>query len=260
MQEFERLVTIMETLRAPGGCPWDAKQTHQSLVKNLIEEAYELVDAIEADDAQAMMEELGDVLLQVVFHSTLAKEADRFDVNDVIRHLCDKLIYRHPHVFGEGRVSGADEVIRNWDRLKRREAGKKDRDSIMSGIPRSLPALLYALKVQATASRVGFDWEAAEAVFDKIGEEVQELVEAFKTGEPSEIENEIGDLMFSLVNLARKLDLDPEVTLGRASRKFVDRFYAIECAARGNGKRLSEMPLDEKERVWQRAKADQPNK
>jgi len=251
---FDRLVTIMETLRAPGGCPWDAEQTHQSLVKNLIEEAYELADAIEADDAEAMMEELGDVLLQVVFHSTMAREAGRFDVTDVIHHLCEKLIYRHPHVFADGEADNADAVIRNWDRLKRREKSKKERASVMSGIPQSLPALLYALKVQSTAGRAGFDWEAAAEVLDKIGEERQELAEALEKGASAEIEDELGDLMFSVVNLARKLELDPETALRRANRKFVNRFHAMENAARQSGKPLSEIPMDEKERIWQGAK------
>jgi len=259
---FDRLVMIMETLRAPGGCPWDAEQTHQSLVKNLIEEAYELADAIEADDAEAMMEELGDVLLQVVFHSTLAKEAGRFDTADVINHLCEKLVYRHPHVFADAEADNADAVIRNWDRLKRREKSKKERASIMSGIPRSLPALLYALKVQSTASRAGFDWEAAAEVLEKIGEERQELAEALEKGESAEIEEEMGDLMFSVVNLARKLDLDPESALRRANRKFVNRFYAIETAARQSGKPLSEIPMEEKEMIWQGTKdvSDSQNK
>ena len=259
---FDRLITIMETLRAPGGCPWDAEQTHQSLVKNLIEEAYELADAIAADDAEAMMEELGDVLLQVVFHSTLAKEAGRFEAADVINHLCEKLVYRHPHVFADTEADNADAVIRNWDRLKRREKSKKERASIMSGIPRSLPALLYALKVQSTASRVGFDWEAAAEVLDKIGEERQELVEALEKGASAEVEEEIGDLMFSVVNLARKLNLDPESALRGANRKFVDRFYAIEAAARQSGKQLSEIPMDEKEMIWQGTKdvSDSQNK
>jgi len=256
MQAFDRLVEIMETLRAPGGCPWDAEQTHKSLVKNLIEEAYELADAIDGDDPESIMEELGDVLLQVVFHSTLAKEADRFEIENVIDYLCDKLIYRHPHVFGDARVNDAEDVIRNWDRLKRKENGKQARESILSGIPRSLPALLYALKIQATASRVGFDWETPDQVREKIDEEVAELSEAISDGSDRGVAEEIGDLMFSLVNLARKLDVDPDAALRRSNRKFVRRFNEIEKAARRDGKRLSEMPMDEKEAIWQAAKAD----
>jgi len=258
MQAFDRLVKIMETLRAPGGCPWDAEQTHKSLIKNLIEEAYELVDALEADESEYIMEELGDVLLQVVFHSTIAKEAGRFEITDVLNCLCDKLVYRHPHVFGDARVDDAEDVIRNWDRLKRKENGKQGRESILSGIPKTLPALLYALKLQATASRVGFDWETAAQVREKIDEEFAELSAAISDGSDAGVADEIGDLIFSLVNLARKLDVDPDAALRRSNRKFVRRFNEIEKAARRNGKRLSEMPLDEKEAIWQAAKTGDP--
>ena len=257
MESFDRLVKIMETLRAPGGCPWDAEQTHQSLVKNLIEEAYELADAIDTDDPESIMEELGDVLLQVVFHSTLAKEAGRFEVGDVINYLCDKLVYRHPHVFGDAKVSDAGDVIRNWDRLKRKENGKQARASILSGVPSSLPALLYALKIQSTASRVGFDWERPDQVREKIDEELAELSAAMDDENSRNIADEIGDILFSVVNLARKLDIDPEAALRRSNRKFVSRFHAIEKTAAQDGKRLSEMPMDEKEAIWQAAKADE---
>ncbi len=255
MKEFDRLVNIMATLRAPGGCPWDAEQTHKSLAKNMIEEAYELVDAIEADNAEAMMEELGDVLLQVVFHGTMAREAGRFTIEDVINTLCDKLVYRHPHVFGDGRAGDAEDVIRNWDRLKRRENGKQQRESILSGIPETMPALLYALKMQTTAARAGFDWEAAQEVFAKIAEELSELDEAGKTGSCRDMEEELGDLLFSVVNLARKLDLDPEFALKRSCSKFAGRFREIEKSAQAAGTALAEMPMEEKERIWQAAKA-----
>ncbi|MFO7839917.1 MAG: nucleoside triphosphate pyrophosphohydrolase [Desulfosalsimonadaceae bacterium] len=255
MLEFDRLVKIMETLRAPGGCPWDAEQTHKSLAKNMIEEAYELVDAIEGDNAEAMMEELGDVLLQVVFHSTIAREAGRFAIEDVVNTLCDKLVYRHPHVFGDGQAGDAADVIRNWDRLKRRENGKQQRESILSGIPEAMPALLYALKIQASAARAGFDWETAQEVFAKIAEEVTELGEAGETGSCRDMEEELGDLLFSVVNLARKLELDPEAALRRSCSKFAGRFHEIEKTARTAGTGLAEMPMEEKERIWQAAKA-----
>ncbi len=257
MEAFDRLITIMETLRAPGGCPWDAEQTHESLVKNLIEEAYELAEAIDADQPEYIMEELGDVLLQVVFHSTLAREAGRFEITDVINTLCDKLVYRHPHVFGDGRADDAKAVIRNWEQLKRRENGKQVRESILSGIPESMPALPYALKIQSAAGRVGFDWKTADDVYAKIDEELAELSEARRQGKKRESEEEIGDLMFSLVNLARKLDIDPESALRRCNRKFVRRFRAIEKSARDQGVRLSEMPLEEKEQLWQAAKVEE---
>jgi MazG family protein len=259
MESFDRLVKIMETLRAPGGCPWDAEQTHQSLFKNLIEEAYELADAIDKDDPESIMEELGDVLLQVVFHSTLAKEAERFEIADVINYLCDKLVYRHPHVFGDTKVSGASDVIRNWDRLKRKENGKQARESILSGVPESLPALLYALKIQSTASRVGFDWERPDQVREKIDEELAELSAAMDGENSRDIGDEIGDILFTVVNLARKLGVDPEAALRRSNRKFARRFHVIEQTAAQDGKRLSDIPMDEKEAIWQAAKADETN-
>jgi tetrapyrrole methylase family protein/MazG family protein len=258
MEAFDRLVTIMETLRAPGGCPWDAEQTHGSLVKNLIEEAYELADAIYEDDAGEIMEELGDVLLQVVFHGTIAKEQGRFSVPDVIDHLCEKLIYRHPHVFGEAEVRGSEDVIRNWERLKRRESGKKKRTSVFAGIPSSIPALLYALKIQSVAGRAGFDWDGPEGVVEKIEEEVEELFRAMEGGALDIVEEEIGDLLFSMVNLSRKLGLDPESALRRANRKFERRFSAIEDAASQSGRALTDIPMEEKERIWQAAKKEEP--
>ncbi len=254
MKEFDRLVDIMETLRAPGGCPWDAEQTHRSIAGNAIEEAYELADAIDRDDTDAMLEELGDVLLQVVFHSTMAREEGRFDVKDVVNCLCDKLVYRHPHVFGSEQADGAGGVIRNWERLKRREKGKKERESIFSGIPDSLPAVLHALKIQSVASRAGFDWESGEQVLDKLEEELSELQEASALEDSRKMEDEIGDLIFSLVNLARKLGLDPEAGLRRTSRKFVQRFREIEKEAARSGRSPEDMPMDEKEKIWQGAK------
>ena len=192
MQAFDRLMQIMETLRGPGGCPWDAKQTHKSLKKSLIEECYELADAIEKDDPGHIMEELGDVLLQVIFHATIAKETGAFTIEDVINGLCDKLVYRHPHVFSDASVSDAEEVIRNWEKLKRKEDSKKERSSILSGIPEKLPPLLYALKIQSTTSRVGFDWDGPRGVIEKIYEEINELNDAMTEDNVADIEEEIG--------------------------------------------------------------------
>ena len=255
MKEMDRLVKVMERLRGPGGCPWDAAQTHKSMVKGLIEEAYELAEAIEKEDAEEMMEELGDVLLQVVFHSIIAAEAGAFTFSEVANFLADKLIYRHPHVFGEKRVDSADAVIVNWEALKRKENGKVNRDSLLSGIPKTLPALLYALKIQSAASRAGFDWDSALGVIDKIREETEELTEAAAGNAVERIADEIGDLMFSVVNLARMFKVDPEAALRRTNRKFQARFAEIEKAARNRGVSVSEMPMDEKERVWQAAKS-----
>jgi MazG family protein len=254
MKEMDRLVGIMETLRAPGGCPWDAAQDHESLVPALIEEAYELAEAIESGDSAAMAEELGDVLLQVVFHSIIGREQGAFSLSDVIGQLCQKLIYRHPHVFGQTRVADAREVVRNWDQLKNGEKGKRDRTSIADGIPVRLPALMYAAKLQTRASRAGFDWADARGVMEKIQEEANETRAALETGDKSDAADEIGDLIFSAVNLARKLGIDPEAAVRRANRRFADRFARIEKAAAERGVSVADIPMDEKERIWQKAK------
>jgi len=253
MKEMDRLIRIMETLRGPGGCPWDAKQDHKSMLKGLIEETYELADAVEKENNEDMLEELGDVLLHVVFHSIIAAEDKAFTMADVIDRLSDKLVYRHPHVFGDARVKDADEVTRNWDRLKRKENGKENRTSIFEGIPGTLPALLYALKIQSKAARVGFDWDGPDGVMEKIREETEEVAEAVGQGEDA-VTEEIGDLFFTVVNLARMHGVDPEAALRRSNRKFVTRFREIEEAARRQGIGLSDMPMEEKERIWQAAK------
>jgi tetrapyrrole methylase family protein/MazG family protein len=254
METMNRLTGIIETLRAPDGCPWDREQDHKSIMKCLIEETYELADAIEGDDAQTLKEELGDVLLQVVFHSAIAKDEGQFTLDDVINTLCDKLIYRHPHVFGDASVRNSEEVIKNWESLKRREEGKKERESILSGIPATLPALLAALKIQSATSRVGFDWDSPAGVFDKITEEMDEVRDAMDAGDPVQIEDEIGDLIFSAVNLARLLKIDPEAALRRTNKKFTRRFHEIEKAAQAQNIPLADMPMAEKERLWQQAK------
>lgn len=254
MKELDRLVEIMETLRAPGGCPWDAEQDHKSIMKCLIEETYELADAIESENPEYLMEELGDVLLQVVFHSIIAKEDGLFTLADVIDYLSDKLVYRHPHVYGDVRVKDAKEVTRNWERLKRSENGKENRRSIFDGIPQTLPALLYALKLQSVAGRVGFDWDAAAGVVDKIKEEVDELTEVMAEKDTEAMESEIGDLFFSVVNLARKLKIDPEAALRKTNRKFMRRFFEIEAAAKEKELLLSDMPIEEMEKIWEQAK------
>lgn len=258
MKEMERLVQIMETLRAPGGCPWDAEQDHQSLVPSMLEEAYELAEAIDRRDPGAMAEELGDVLLQVVFHSVIAREEGHFTLADVIGRLCDKLVYRHPHVFGDSGAADAQAVARNWERLKNGEQGKTGRKSIADGIPKNLPALLYALKIQARAQRAGFDWEDAAGVMEKIREEVDEVEAAVRGGESEAAADEIGDLIFSAVNLARKLGVDPETALSRTNRRFAHRFRQIEKAAETRGIPVGEMPMAEKERIWQQSKQKRP--
>ncbi|MFO7930618.1 MAG: nucleoside triphosphate pyrophosphohydrolase [Desulfosalsimonas sp.] len=254
MKEMDRLIEIMETLRAPGGCPWDAQQDHKSLLPSLIEEAYELAEAIENGDPAEMAEELGDVLLQVVFHSVIAKEHGEFTIEEVVRGLADKLVYRHPHVFGDASVKSPSEVSVNWDRLKNGEKGKKRRTSIADGIPKTLPALLYSVKIQTRAARAGFDWEEASEVIEKIREETDELEAAAAGGDSFAAADEIGDLVFSAVNLARKMGVDPEAAMHRVNRRFSDRFGKIEEAAREQGISVEEIPMEEKERIWQKAK------
>ncbi len=254
MDEFDRLIAIMDRLRGPGGCPWDAEQDHKSILRHLIEEAYELADAVDSGDPESMMEELGDVLLQVVFHSAIAKDQNQFTITDVICGLCEKLIHRHPHVFGDVRVRDSQDVIRNWEKLKKKENRKSARDSILSGISKSLPALIYALKIQTAVSRVGFDWEIPQEVMLKINEELSELALAMESGDMENIEGEIGDLLFSVVNLARLLHVDPEAALRRTNQKFIRRFYEIEKTAKQKNLRLADMPLDEKDAIWNAAK------
>lgn len=254
MKEMDRLVHIMETLRGPGGCPWDAEQDHKTLLPSLLEEAYELAEAIEKDDPEAMEEELGDVLLQVVFHSIIAEEDGDFTISGVISKLAGKLVYRHPHVFGDAEVNDSSEVTVNWDRLKNGEQGKKERRSIADGIPANLPSLLYALKLQTRARRAGFDWNESIEVIEKIREETGELESALSAGDLETAADEIGDLVFSAVNLARKIGADPEAAVRRANRRFAERFSYIEDAARKHGISPTEMSMEEKERIWQKAK------
>lgn len=254
MDAFDRLIDIMDRLRGPGGCPWDAEQDHKSIMKHLIEETFELAEAVDGGDPHAMLEELGDVLLHVVFHSVIARDKGEFALAEVIDHLCEKLIYRHPHVFGDTTVADSKEVIRNWEKLKGAEAGKRDRPSILSDIPANQPALLRALKIQSKVSRVGFDWDGPEGVLDKLNEETRELAEAMDSGDRERIEDELGDLMFSAVNIARLLKVDPEAALRRTCAKFIRRFQEIEKVATEKEIRLSDMPMAEKDRIWEAAK------
>ena len=254
MEEFDRLVGIFERLRAPGGCPWDAQQDHRTIARCSIEEAYELFDAIETGDAEHMREELGDLLLQVVFHSIIARDLGEFTLADVINGLADKLVSRHPHVFGDARVETAGEVVRNWERIKGRERGKERRKSILDGVPENLPSLMAARKMQAAVSRVGFDWQDPRGVLDKIREETGELAEALESGEQGAIAGEIGDLLFTAVNLARLCGVDPESALRAANRKFRSRFGAIEEEAARRGVTLEEMTLDEMDEIWEGTK------
>lgn len=260
----DRLVDIMAALRAETGCPWDREQTHESLKPYLIEEAYEFLEAVDQRDPEKMCEELGDVLLQVVFHAQLAWECGLFDFNDVVRTISDKLVRRHPHVFGDVEVEGASAVLRNWEQIKQQErkaARKGDEPvSVLEGVPRHLPALLRAYRVQSKASRVGFDWGSAGEAASKISEEAQEFLQALQSGvldAQGKAQEEFGDLLFSIVNVARLLGLEPETALTMAVDKFIRRFKAVEAKAAAQGRSLREMTLKEMDRLWDDVKREE---
>jgi len=262
-KSFDELVAIMARLRAPGGCPWDREQTYASLSQYLLEEAYETFDAIHEADASGdttnLQEELGDLLLQVVFHATIAAEKGDFTMEAVAAGVAKKLVLRHPHVFGDVKLERAADVLENWDTLKaneRKASGKpsKKYDSILEEVPVHFPALLEALKLTKTAAKVGFDWKDTEPIFDKIEEEVAEVRGAMEENDLPAIEEEIGDLLFAVVNLARKLDIEPETALKRVNRKFRKRFRFIETELRSAGKKPEESELDEMDALWNAAK------
>jgi MazG family protein len=252
--QLERLRAIMHRLRAPGGCPWDAEQSHESIIPNLIEEAYECVDAIRSGDDAHMKEELGDLLLQVVFHSEIAEEQGRFDLYQVAAEISEKLVRRHPHVFGETSAEDSDQVLKQWDAIKRNEKGEKE-VLYLHGVGKGLPALIRANKLLKKAAKVGFDWPDETGVMGKIHEELGELESALKSGDASQIEDELGDLLFSAVNLARFRGIDPEVLMATANKKFEGRFGAMEQELKAKGKTLEESSLDEMEAAWLAIKA-----
>lgn len=258
-KKLANLLDVMEKLRAPEGCPWDREQTMESLKPYIIEEAYELVEAIDREGLQEIEEECGDLLLQVVFVSQLAKENKAFDFDSVIERLTSKLIRRHPHVFGSVEVDSSDAVRKNWEKIKKeeRKEGRKD-TSVLAGIPKKLPALIRALQIQERAAKVGFDWPHGDLapLFDKLQEEVEELKEAKEKGEDSKIEEELGDLLFIVVNLARHLGKDAEICLQKANDKFTKRFKFIEETVEKSGKRWSDFSLEDLEALWQRSKVD----
>jgi MazG family protein len=252
-RQLERLRAIMHRLRAPGGCPWDAEQTHGSLVSNLIEEAYETVDAIQRCDLKHLEEELGDLLLQVVFHSELAEEAGHFDFDEVARGISEKLVRRHPHVFASSGAATTDAVLKQWDEIKRGEKGVEE-EAYLHGTGKGLPALLRASKLQKKAAKVGFDWPTESGVLAKIREEVQELEAAVDEQDLEAVDEELGDLLFSVVNLARFRKLDPEVVLAAANEKFERRFNEMEKRLKGSGKSLEEAAEREMDDAWEAAK------
>ncbi|RYD65313.1 MAG: nucleoside triphosphate pyrophosphohydrolase [Verrucomicrobiaceae bacterium] len=252
-QQLERLRAIMHRLRAPGGCPWDAEQTHDSLVSNLIEEAYETVDAIQRNDLEHLREELGDLLLQVVFHSELAQESGRFDLDDVARGISDKLVRRHPHVFAASDAATTDAVLQQWDQIKRNEKGTEE-EAYLHGTGKGLPALLRASKLQKKAAKVGFDWPTQSGVLAKIREEVVELEAAVDEQDLKAVDEEIGDLLFSVVNLVRFRKLDPEMVLAAANEKFERRFGDMEQRLKAAGISLEDATVDQMDDAWEAAK------
>ena len=252
-QQLARLRAIMHRLRAPGGCPWDAEQTHESLLPNLIEETYETVDAIKRADWEHLKEELGDLLLQVVFHSELAEEAGRYNLDDVARGISEKLVRRHPHVYGESVASDTDAVLTQWDAIKRQEKGD-EAEPYLHNTGKGLPAMLRASKLQKKAAKVGFDWPDDAGVVDKIREELAEVEAELESGDQERLGEELGDLLFSVVNLARRHKLDPEILLEATNTKFERRFAQMDEALQKRGKDLKSATLDEMEAHWQAAK------
>lgn len=251
---FQRLVELMAKLRGPDGCPWDRKQTPDSLKPFLVEECYEVVDALEDGSPDKIREELGDLLFQIVFHARIAEEQGQFTMEDVITSIHEKMVRRHPHVFGDERLSTDKEVLANWEEIKKKEKGNLDRKSVLEGVPKELPSLLRAHRLQERAARVGFDWAHLNEVLPKLDEEVAEFKESLKAEDAGKIEEELGDLFFTLVNVSRFLGVNPDEALRKTISKFIHRFRAIEEHAANAGRSLNDMTLDEMEALWQKSK------
>ncbi len=251
LKAFQRLLEVMDELREK--CPWDKKQTFESLRANTIEECYELCDAIMKSEKKEIRKELGDVLLHIVFYSKIASETNDFDIADVCNSLCDKLIFRHPHVFGEGAAKNAGEVEQTWEQIKRKE--KDGNKSVLSGVPDALPALIKSYRIQDKARNVGFDWKEKEQVWDKVKEEFDELKVEIDRMDAEKMEEEFGDLLFSMINAARLYKINPEYALEKCNQKFIRRFNYVEEKTLKQGKELKDMPLEEMDRYWNEAKA-----
>lgn len=251
---FARLVKIMATLRGPNGCPWDREQTQDTIKPYLIEETYEVLEALEAKDLPAFKDELGDLLLQIVFHAQLMAESGAFTIDDVAQAIVDKLVRRHPHVFGDVKVKDTDEVLQNWVKIKAQEKAGKDDRSILAGVPKGAPALIQAQRLGEKAARVGFDWNSAPAVFEKVQEEVQELAETLETQQNEAQEHELGDLLFALTSLARHLNLDAETALRKAGQRFGERFRYIEVRLAHHGEDIHHTSPARLEELWQETK------
>ncbi len=250
---MEKFAGLMARLRSPGGCPWDLKQNPQSLSKHLLEEAYETVHAIEEGDWEHLAEELGDLLLQIVFQARIAEENGRFSLADVIRGITEKIERRHPHIFGDVKVNSAEEVASNWDEIKRGEKERKGAERVAAHV--GLPALMAAFKIQGEAARIGFDWDSPEGVYEKIEEEIREVADSHLKGDEN-LEKEMGDLLFSVVNLARHLGVDPEKALRKSCKEFARRLHVMEREARRKGGSLKSMTLRQLDELWEDAKKD----
>ena len=256
MSLFEELYQVMKILHGPDGCPWDREQTHESLKPYLIEEAYEVIEAIDSGSDENLAEELGDLLLQVMFHAEISEREERFNIDDVIKGIISKLKRRHPHVFGEEKVDSSDQVIKNWEQIKRKEKRTKKKDgSVLDGLPKSLPALIKARRIQEKVSRVGFDWDRTDEVMQKVDEELEELKEARLKNDKNAIEEELGDLLFAVANLARFVSLCPEDALKKTIDKFQRRFQYIEKELPKHGKQLGEASLEEMDALWEEVKS-----
>ena len=249
------LLEIMKMLRAPGGCPWDREQRHQSIRKNFIEETYEAVEAIDTEDSELLQEELGDVLLQIIFHTEMEEEKGSFSFEDVVTGICRKLIVRHPHVFGDVKVEGSEQVLANWDEIKKQQKGQKKSADTLESVSRALPALMRSTKVQQRAARAGFDWPEVSGALEKIREEAGELEEAVAGGNREEIAEELGDLLFSAVNVSRFVKVDAEEALTRAADKFTARFTKVEQMAEARGIDMKEASIEELDKLWEEAKS-----
>ncbi len=260
LPQVARLREIVAKLRAPDGCPWDREQTHASLRAGAIEEVYEMVEAIDAGDDPHFKEELGDLLLQVIMHAQIASEEGRFDLEGIAAEVADKLVRRHPHVFGENKLGDSEAVLKQWDEIKRAERESKGAPasaSVLDGVSNALPALMRAEKIQKRAARVGFDWHELHSVIEKIREEVAEAEEQIAGGSRERLEDELGDLLFTVVNLTRKAKFDAEILLNQATAKFVRRFHALEAEAARVGRELAGMPMAEMDALWERVKKEE---
>ncbi len=251
---MDDFLDIMRRLRAPDGCPWDREQTHTSIRNNFLEEVYEVVDAIDRDCSEDMCEELGDVLMQVVFHAIMAEEAGRFDYSDIVDRVCKKLVYRHPHVFGDVQADTAEKVLDNWEKLKRVEKSQSTYTDTLKSVPAAFPALLRAQKVQKRAAKAGYDFSSVTDAFAKVEEEMSEVKEVINTTDKEKLSEELGDLLFSVVNVCRLLDLDAEEALAKATIKFTDRFEKAENMIIGDGSDMKALGADKLDEYWNKAK------